>query len=73
MENKTIRIATLNITDELRKMEVGDIVQFPFDKYNYNSVRSTPSTSLAKERAEGYSWKSRANYQDGCAEVTRIS
>lgn len=73
MEKKTIRIATNGVADELRNMEVGEIVQFPFDKYNYNSVRSTPSTALVKERAEGRSWKSRANYEGKCAEVIRIS
>ncbi len=70
---KTVRIATLGIADEFRKMEVGDIVQFPLANYNYNSVRATPSTTLVPDRAAGKRWKTRVNYDDKCTEVIRIS
>lgn len=70
---KTVRIATLGIADEFRKMEVGDIVQFPLSHYNYNSVRATPSTTLVPDRVAGKRWKTRVNYDDKCTEVTRIA
>lgn len=57
----------------MRDMKVGDIVQFPLDTYNYNSVRSTPSTSLVLERAEGKMWRTRVNYEEKCTEVIRVS
>lgn len=70
---KTIRIATLGIADEFRKMEVGDVVRFPLSNYNYNSVRATPSTTLVPDRAAGKRWKTRINYDDKCTEVIRIA
>lgn len=74
MENTNIRIAKFGITDELRNMEVGDIVRFPVDKYNFNTVRSTPAGSLVAERMnEGRRWKSHVNYDEKCIEVTRVS
>lgn len=73
MEQKEIKIATLGIADEMRNMEVGDVVQFPLSKYNYNSVRATPSTSLVPDRAAGKRWKTRVNYDDKCTEVIRIA
>lgn len=70
---KTKRIATQSIAYELRKMEVGDIVQFPLVTYNYNSVRSTPSTTLVPERMDGKQWKTHLNYVDKCTEVIRTA
>ena len=69
---KKFRIAVGQMGDELRKMEIGETVRFPFDKYNYNSVRSAPA-SLWAERSKGMQWRTRANYDEGCTEVTRIS
>lgn len=69
---RKFRIATGQLGDEMRKMKVGETVKFPFDKYNYNTVRSTPA-SLWTERAKGMQWRTRANYEDGCTEVTRTS
>ena len=69
----TKRIATLGIAEEFRKMKVGEIVQFPFEKYNYNTIRSTPSTSLVPDRAVGKNWKTRVNYEDKCTEVIRTA
>lgn len=64
----------MGIADELRDMQVGDVVRFPLNKYNYNSIRSTPSTSLVNERAEeGREWKTKINYEDKCVDVTRTA
>ncbi|MBD5231910.1 MAG: hypothetical protein HDS66_07150 [Bacteroidales bacterium] len=68
-----IRIATLGITEEFRKMKLGEVVRFPCDKYKYNSIRSTPSTSLVNEMMEGKRWKTKLNFEDKCVEVTRIA
>lgn len=67
------RVAYRGIADEMRDMQVGQIVQFPLDKYNYNSVRATPSTTLVPERAGGKKWRTRVNYDEKCTEVIRIS
>lgn len=71
--SKTKRVASLGIAEEMRRMEVGGVVKFPFDKYNYNSVRSTPSTTLVPERTEGKRWKTKINYEEKCTEVTRTA
>lgn len=73
MEQKEIKIATRGIAEEMRDMAVGDVVNFPLDKYNYNSVRATPSTTLVPERAEGAKWRTRVNYDTKCTEVTRTA
>lgn len=73
MEQKEIKIATRGIAEEMRDMAVGDVVSFPLDKYNYNSVRATPSTTLVPERAEGAKWRTRVNYDAKCTEVTRTA
>lgn len=70
---KTIREATLGIAEELRNMEIGDVVQFPIPKYNYNSVRTAPGTTLVAERIEGRRWKSKMDYDNKCAVVTRTA
>lgn len=70
---KEARIAKLGIAEELRNMEVGDIVQFPVTKYNYNSIRSSPTTSLIVEKLEGRRWRTRMDYDTGNAIVTRIA
>lgn len=72
MEEKITRVAYGNITEEARKMAVGEIVLFPFDKYENTTVRSTIST-LYKERAEGMQWRSRANLEAKGTEVIRVS
>lgn len=73
MEQKEIKIATLSIADEFRKMNVGDVVRFPTNRYNYNSIRSTPSTSLVAERMEGKRWKTKIDFENKCVEVTRTA
>lgn len=70
---KIKRIATLGIAEEMRNMEIGDVVRFPFVKYNYNSVRATPSTTLVPDRSDGKRWRTRVNYDDKCTDVTRLA
>lgn len=72
MENKTIRIATNGVTGELRNMEVGETVRFPFDKYNPSSVRSAAS-ALYVERMNGKKWSTQTNCDEWYTDVTRIS
>lgn len=70
---KKIRIATLGIADEMRSMEIGDMVRFPFERYTYNSVRVAPSSTLVPERANGKRWRCRINYEEKSTDVTRIA
>lgn len=70
---RTIRMAKFGIAEEFRNMNVGDIVQFPTDKYNYSTIRSTPSASLVNERMNGMRWKTRVDYENKCIEVTRTA
>ena len=72
MEN-TIRIATGGIAEELRKMEVGDVVKFPMDRYNPSTMRSAPTAVMYKERGEGRNWKTKSNFEEQFTEVTRVS
>ena len=67
------RIATRGPVEEYRDMNVGDVVRFPLDKYNYNTLRVLPSTSLVPDRVDGKSWKTRINYPEKAVDVTRVS
>lgn len=74
MANETlIRIATRGLTEEMRDMKVGQMVRFPLDLYNYNSVRATPSTSLVLDRVAGKKWKTKLNFDEKSTDVTRIA
>lgn len=70
---RKIRVATLGITEEFRRMKIGDVVQFPTAQYNYNSIRATPSTSLVNDRMEGKRWRTKINLDNKCVEVIRIA
>ena len=70
---KTNRIATRGIVEEFKDMKVGDVVHFPIPDYNYNTIRATPSSSLAEEKCEGRSWSSRLDTKNKCVTVTRTS
>lgn len=70
---KEVRIATKGISAEMMNMEVGDVVRFPVDSYNYNSIRSTPSSALLHERMAGRQWKTKINYEEKGVDVTRVS
>lgn len=67
------RIATGDLAQEMRNMKVGDVIRFPFEKYKYSSVRATPSSTLANERAKGQRWKTCVSYEEAFTQVTRIS
>lgn len=67
------RVATGGITEEIRKMEVGDIVYFPIPKYNYNSIRSTSHTTLLNDTLEGCKWTKSIDRKRKCIVVTRIA
>ena len=71
--SKTIREATRGITDEYRDMNVGDVVYFPIPKYNYNSIRATPTSTLVRARLEGCKWKSKLDLANRRVVVTRIA
>lgn len=70
---ETIRIATKGIAEELRNMEIGNKVKFPIPEYNYNSLRTSVSTTLINERIAGWRWQTRMDLSNKCAIVTRIS
>lgn len=69
----TIRIAVHGIAEELRNMEVGEVVQFPIPDYNYNSIRTAPNSTLIKERLEGRRWKQKLDCDNRRVLVTRIA
>lgn len=74
MENKEAKIATLGLAEEFRCMDVGEVVEFPLSRYNYNSVRSTPATALINEQIEeGKRWKTRLDKDKRCVIVTRTA
>lgn len=68
-----IRIATRGPVEEFRDMNVGDVVRFPLDKYNYNTLRVIPSTSLVSDRVDGKNWKTKINYLEKAVDVKRVS
>lgn len=70
---KTIRIASRGIAAELRDMEVGDAVTFHLSKYNYNSIRTSPGTTMIAEWLNGWRWKSKLDRENGCVTVTRTA
>lgn len=70
---KTIRTATLGVAEELRNMNVGDVVRFPIPKYNYNTVRAAPATTLVAEVMDGCRWKTKKDIDNKCVLVTRTA
>lgn len=66
------RVATLGMTEEMRRMDVGETVKFPVPQYNYNSLRAAPA-SLFSEQCEGKAWKTRKDFANKCVWVTRVS
>lgn len=72
VEMKEIWRAEGSVADEFRKMNVGDIVLFDVDKYNYQTIRTAPATIMVKERMkEGRMWKTRVDYDNQAAAVLR--
>jgi len=72
VEMKEIWRAEGKIADELRKMNVGDIILFDVENYNYPTIRSAPGTIMVKERMkEGREWKTRVDYDNQAIAVLR--
>lgn len=66
--------AVLGVTAEFRKLQVGDIVLFPIDSYNYQTIRSTPGTSMVPEVLnEGRQWKTKLDRDNKSVAVLRIA
>lgn len=72
-KTKTIRIAEKGIAEELRNMEVGDVVRFHLPKYNYNSVRQAPYSTLINDSFNGKKWSSKKNWEAKSVDVTRTA
>lgn len=66
--------AVAGVTAEFRKLNVGEIVLFPIDSYNYQTIRSTPSSSLVPEvMNEGRQWKTKLDRANKSVAVLRIA
>ncbi len=71
---KITRIATRGIAAEARDMKVGDVVRFPLDNYNYNSIRSAPNSTLMPDRiSSGKRWKTKLDWEDRVVDLIRIA
>lgn len=74
IEVNTPTWATEGVTDEFRKLNVGDIVLFPIDSYNYQTIRSTPGTTMVPEvLKEGRKWKTKLDRDNQSVAVIRIA
>lgn len=60
------------IKDRFLKMEVGDVIYFPFEEYNPNTIRSTPASTLYNEVAEGKKWITKTDTFGKRMVVTRV-
>ena len=60
------------IADQFRKMKVGQTIFFPIDKYNPQTIRATPSSTLYKERAAGMKWITEFDVRGKRIAVTRV-
>ncbi len=72
IEIKEPKWACLNVAEEYRRMEVGDIVVFPIPQYNYQTIRCAPSTSLIEESMEGKRWTTRIDRNNKGVAVLRV-
>lgn len=70
---KTIRIAKKGIAEEFRSMEVEEVLSFPLDRYNFNSIRATPASTLLPDRLKGRKWKVKLDFDNGRVLVTRTA
>lgn len=61
-----------NIKERFLRMNVGDTIYFPFDEYNPNTIRSTATTTLYKEVAEGMKWITKTDTFGKRVAVTRV-
>lgn len=66
--------AALGVTAEFRKLKVGDVVLFPINSYNYQTIRSTPATSMIPEVLnEGRKWTIKLDKDNKSIAVLRIA
>lgn len=73
MESNTIRIASGGVAEEFRNLNVGEVIVFPMDAYNPNTVRNTPSASMLNERVKtGKKWITSTDTEDRCVYVVRV-
>ena len=63
--------AQTSITEQLRQMEVGAILDFPIEKTDY--LRTLTGSRLLTERVNGARWSVRVKMDVGRTEVTRVS
>lgn len=74
MEIKSPKWATVNVSTEFRNLEVGEIVLFPIDSYNYSTIRATPGTSMVPEVLnEGRKWRTKLDKENKSVAVIRIA
>lgn len=74
LDIKTPTWAVSGVTAEFRKLQVGDIVLFPIDSYNYQTIRSTPAASMVPEVLnEGRQWKTKLDKDNKSVAVLRIA
>lgn len=70
---KTIRKATGGIAEEFRNLSIGEVIMFPAQKYNMNTVRNTPSSTMLNERMTmGKKWITSTDMEDKCVYVARV-
>lgn len=73
LEIKTPKWATLGVTEEYKRLGVGEIVLFPVDTYNYQTVRTAPNTTMVPERLEGKKWSTKLDIDNKSYAVLRVS
>lgn len=74
LEINTPTWAVSGVADEFRKLRIGDIVLFPINSYNYQTIRSTPGTSMVPEVInEGRCWKTKLDRENKSVAVLRIA
>lgn len=62
----------LVIVNEMRKMEVGDVLLFPVEFFNPGTIRCAPSGSLAKEQmVDGMAWSTKIDKANKATAVIR--
>lgn len=67
------RIAEGKVVDEFRKMKIGDIVVFPTEFYNYQTIRSCPASCMIPERLKGWNWRVKLDIPNKAVSVIRLS
>lgn len=67
------RWAKTDIKTEFLKMKVGDIVLFRLKDYNYQTLRTTPSTTLVAQSLDGMSWSTNLDRDNKSCAVVRVS